>query len=357
MAGQNIKVSVIAPVYGVEAYIDQFLDSIRKQTLQEIEVILVDDGSKDNCPAILDAFAKEDERYQVIHQENGGAAAARNAGLRVAAGEYLYIVDPDDWLEPNALEVLYQEAKRTGADLVCADWETELQGRSIKRVTFDKEFYTEDKETIRVLQYAVEAGIVKFNFQRPEFKYVAWYGGAPWRALIRRSIVEEHQLFFDPYLHRIGDDRLFTLCLYEYINSVAYVQQVVYHWRMRDGSYTYGYNPMFLDALGRLFERMEAFIRERQKDKMFVNAYYLRVILYLNQAFNTYFMNQRNTKSEAERFGEFKALVKTEPYRTAIGEVPIHLMNGKKKKISVLLLRMKLYKIYWMLKKRDHVQL
>ena len=113
-----VKISIVAPVYGVEKYIHQFLDSIEKQTLREIEVILVDDGSPDNCPQILDEFVQKDSRYKVIHQKNAGVSMARNAGLAQATGKYVYIVDSDDWLVENALEELWNEAERTNADLI-----------------------------------------------------------------------------------------------------------------------------------------------------------------------------------------------------------------------------------------------
>ena len=87
------------------------LDSIEKQTLREIEVILVDDGSPDNCPQILDEFVQKDSRYKVIHQKNAGVSMARNAGLAQATGKYVYIVDSDDWLVENALEELGMKPK------------------------------------------------------------------------------------------------------------------------------------------------------------------------------------------------------------------------------------------------------
>ena len=125
-----IKISVIAPVYGVEKYIHQFLDSIEKQTLQDIEVILVDDGSPDNCPQILDEFVQKDSRYKVIHQKNAGVSMARNAGLVQATGKYVYIVDSDDWLVENALEELWNVAEKTNADLIYGDYYLEKEGKT-----------------------------------------------------------------------------------------------------------------------------------------------------------------------------------------------------------------------------------
>ncbi len=99
-------ISVIVPVYNVEDYLRQCVDSIRNQTLRAIEIILIDDGSTDKCPQICDEYAKEDERIRVIHQNNMGVSAARNAGLRAARGQYIAFVDSDDRVEPEYLSIL-----------------------------------------------------------------------------------------------------------------------------------------------------------------------------------------------------------------------------------------------------------
>ena len=111
------KVSVVVPIYGVERYLNQCVDSILAQTLKEIEVILVDDGSKDKCPQIVDEYAQKDSRVVAIHQPNGGYGRAVNHGIEIATGEYIGIVEPDDWIEPVMYEKLYQKAKRNDTDI------------------------------------------------------------------------------------------------------------------------------------------------------------------------------------------------------------------------------------------------
>lgn len=112
------KVSVVIPVYKVELFLKRCVDSVLNQSLQDIEVILVDDGSPDGCPDICDEYAKIDSRVQVIHKKNGGLSSARNAGMRIAAGEYLFFLDSDDWLELDGLELLYRKAFETKVDFV-----------------------------------------------------------------------------------------------------------------------------------------------------------------------------------------------------------------------------------------------
>ncbi len=111
------KVSVVVPIYGVEKYLHQCVDSILAQTLEDIEIILVDDGSKDKCPEIVDEYAKKDPRIVAVHQPNGGYGRAVNHGIELAKGEYIGIVESDDWIEPDMYEKLYNNAKENNTDV------------------------------------------------------------------------------------------------------------------------------------------------------------------------------------------------------------------------------------------------
>ena len=114
------KVSVIILVYNVEAYLKQCLDSVINQTLKDIEIILVDKESPDNCPKICDDYAKKDKRIKVIHQKNKGLSGARNTGMEFATGEYIAFIDSDDWIEKTMLQTLFSTAEKHNSDVaVC----------------------------------------------------------------------------------------------------------------------------------------------------------------------------------------------------------------------------------------------
>ena len=112
------KISVIIPVYNVEKYLDRCVSSVLGQTLTELEIILVDDGSPDNCPQMCDEYKLKESRIKVIHKENGGLSSARNAGMNVATGKYIFFLDSDDWLEPDGMEHLYNLAEKHKVDFV-----------------------------------------------------------------------------------------------------------------------------------------------------------------------------------------------------------------------------------------------
>ena len=116
---QDILISIIVPVYNVEQFLPKCVDSILNQTYRNLEVILVDDGTKDASNVICDAYAAKDSRVRVIHKENGGLSSARNAGIEIARGEYLGFVDSDDWVERETYEILLAVARKYEAKLVC----------------------------------------------------------------------------------------------------------------------------------------------------------------------------------------------------------------------------------------------
>ena len=118
----NYKISVIVPVFRVERYLHRCIDSIINQTYRNLEIILVDDGSDDGCPAICDQYAKEDERVRVIHKENGGLSAARNAGIKVASGEIISLVDSDDYINCNMYADMIKQLIDNDADIVMCDY-------------------------------------------------------------------------------------------------------------------------------------------------------------------------------------------------------------------------------------------
>lgn len=128
-------ISVIVPVYKVEPYLDRCVRSIVEQTYTDLEIILVDDGSPDNCPAICDAWAERDSRVKVIHKQNGGLSDARNAGMDIATGEYIGFVDSDDWIAPEMYQILYNMLQRDQSDIAACGikmfWEDDTPPRML----------------------------------------------------------------------------------------------------------------------------------------------------------------------------------------------------------------------------------
>ena len=134
------QVSVIVPVYKTKEYLGQCVQSLCSQSYSNLEIILVDDGSPDECPALCDAYAAQDERIRVIHKENGGLSSAREAGIQNASGDYIMVVDSDDWIEPDTVASCIETAQRGNADCVMFGYTREYPGKSIDTLLFDCDF-------------------------------------------------------------------------------------------------------------------------------------------------------------------------------------------------------------------------
>ncbi len=234
----NPCVSVIIPVYNVEKYIHRCVDSVLAQTLDNIEIILVDDGSPDGSPAICDEYAKKDPRVKVIHKENGGLASARNAGMKVAAGEYMFFVDSDDWLEEDGLEILYNKAKETGVDFV--------KYRAIRSFWPGKPEHTPVKvEPIRELveglydRERIVSEIYPRLFATNQLTMGAVVGA--WGALYKTEYIQNHSLYFDEDI-KYSEDVIFSAKIVKEADSFYFLDT--------SGIYHYFYNP---DSISKSF--------------------------------------------------------------------------------------------------------
>ncbi len=345
------KISLIIPVYNAGKYIGQLLNSIQKQKMEEIEVIFIDDGSVDNCPQILDEFVATDERYCVVHQENCGVCVARNVGLALSSGKYVYIIDADDWLEDNALEVLWNEAEHTNADLIYGAFYIEQNNVSTLKKYFPHSFCTENKQTIKKMQCAVNSNSAIY-VKCPEFLIINGLGGAPWRAMIRRALIVDNGVLFDSDLNSLGEDIMFMQYIYEHVTRVAYIETPIYHYRMLTESLSHRYKENLLEIYEKVFEKEEQFLHDHKKDTEYWIAYYTCVITYISQSIKKYFQNRNNPKSKKELYQEFKKMIQTEPYSQAIKKVPLNIFVNYRRKVILLLLKGHMYRLFWILKSK-----
>ncbi len=199
-----MKVSVIVPAYQAEATLAACLDSLRAQTMDDIEVLVIDDGSTDRTGGIADRVADADARVRVIHQPNRGVSAARNAGILAAAGEYIAFADADDTLPPDALQRLVTVADAREADLVTGDYD--------------------DGRTTHALPPDISREEMLSALVRCDGRY-----NAVWAHLYRRAFLLEHRLTL-PEGIRIGEDVLFNLSATLAARRIAHTPQVVYHY-------------------------------------------------------------------------------------------------------------------------------
>lgn len=217
------QISVIVPVYNVEPYLCRCVDSILAQTFTDFELILVDDGSPDNCPAICDKYVQCDSRVQVIHKNNGGVSSARNAGLDSATGEYVTFCDSDDWY---ALEWL--------AELVAA-----MQSNQTDMVVGTFMFVTEEQAP-KVSGHEVGTYSIKTSEDKISYIYSQLFGGKHgweiWSHLFRADIIEDNKIRFCETCENFAEDLGFVLEYLLHANCVVSIEFSGYYYLMRNGS-------------------------------------------------------------------------------------------------------------------------
>lgn len=195
----TIKISIIVPVYNAEKYLDKCLESITIQSLKEIEIICVNDGSKDNSGKILDKWATIDNRIIVIHKENGGASSARNTALKLSKGEYCLNIDSDDWIEQGYFLDMYEKAKKNNLDILISD------------LLFD---YGDPKKNFVLKDLDIEDTKVLTGKEYLEKFYLDNQHAYSCNKLIKRSLFIENNIFYSEDMF-LGED-------FEVINKLAY---------------------------------------------------------------------------------------------------------------------------------------
>lgn len=230
-------ISVIVPIYKVEAYLDRCVQSIVDQTYADLEIILVDDGSPDGCPAICDAWAERDSRIKVIHKENGGLSDARNAGMAIANGELISFIDSDDSIAPEFMEKLCQAMTRYDADIAeCA-----------------VSYVDEDGNLLRCRQAAPVQVMDKMEALRRLVTEDGIYQTV-WNKLYRRHVAMGILFAVGKY----NEDEFWTYQVFDRIGRLAVVGECLYNYLQRGSSIIgVGYNARRLDGLQAQFQRMQ----------------------------------------------------------------------------------------------------
>lgn len=218
----SIKVSVVIPVYNVEQYLPKCLTSIVQQTLKDIEIICVNDGSTDNCLKIIEEFKSKDERIKIINKENDGLGSARNAGLEYATGEYISFIDSDDYVDENFLELLYNEAKENDADVACCG--VIREGVGVNEVNGQK--IQLKFEEVKVSDNPDDNLKVSKSLPYPY----------PWNKVYKRDFLISYGIKYEENIYY--EDLIFTPFVITKAEKLISVPDVFYHYVEREGSVT-----------------------------------------------------------------------------------------------------------------------
>ncbi len=219
-------ISVIIPVYNSEKYLEKCVNSVLSQTERDLEMILVDDGSRDGSAGLCDSLAEKNGRIKVIHKENGGVSSARNAGLAEASGEYVAFIDSDDWIEPDMYRSMLRAARENGSDVVMCD--------AVKEYCDNNELFT---QAIRAGGYN-RGDLLKEYFPKLIMQSTLTYPPATsnWLLLIKNELIRKNHLSY-PSGIRISEDLFFGACVMYHANSFCYLKgEAYYHYFVANNS-------------------------------------------------------------------------------------------------------------------------
>ncbi len=251
------KVSIIVPVYNIEKYLERCINSLKNQSLVDIEIILVDDSSTDGSLHICNKMAKEDSRIKVIHKVNEGAGKARNAALAIATGEYIGFVDSDDFVERDMYKTLLEKAEKYNSDLVmsgvlfvdgnifCND------GKIIRKTYFDKDTHFDTEDSLKKLRMGIIGALPQDNDDSK-------YGMSIWKNLFRNEIIKNNNIVFQSEREMLSEDALFMIDYISYIKKATGINEAFYNYCRNEDSISKSYKK---DR----FEKSLVFVNEVEK--------------------------------------------------------------------------------------------
>ena len=275
------KISVIVPIYNVENYLKKCIHSIVNQTYKNLEIILVDDGSPDNCGQICDDYAKKDTRIKVIHKKNGGLSDARNAGLEVCTGDYISFVDSDDWIEFNTYEIMMKNMNEYNGDIVVSNINYVYKDKVKSKYSEDKIRCFNKEEAMKEL---IKDGLVQ---------------AVVWNKLYKRVFIDNLRF----KVGKLNEDEFFTYKICAKAERIVYIPDALYQYRQREDSIMGTYSLKRLDSVDAIYERLQ-FIKNK-----FPSLYKDEKLTLCNTCIYNYQMILKNNNIDPDNTGRNKLKV------------------------------------------------
>lgn len=252
-------ISVIIPVYNVEKYLDECIESITNQTYKNLEIVLVDDGSIDNSGKICDEYAKKDNRIKVIHKENKGVSSARNEGLKKSSGNWISFVDADDWLENDFCITLLNKAIETKADIALCGYNRIVNGNTEKINPSDKDLFFSSEE------YLVKSLNPQTGFGFCHMKLIK-------REILKNIIFNENIV--------VGEDALFNMTIAKNINKAIFVEKALYNYRVNSQSVVRRYDKNYANKYLLAMQVVKRYLFEEYSNNVDIQQNYYNFVAY-----------------------------------------------------------------------------
>ncbi len=287
---EEIKVSIIVPVYNVENYLEECINSIVFQDYSNWELLLIDDGSSDGSASICDKYSNSDPRIVTIHQENRGASVARNRGIDLASGKYVMFVDSDDYIENSMLMKMIQAMEEESADLVICGYARFTESY------VDRRSYS--KNPITLLKSKEEIGKL---YTKPETNM---FGISIWAKLYRNEVLQSEKIRFNPSIS-YEEDCQFNVDYFEKINCAIVLSDVLYYYRQMEISLSKGYKKNTFGFLVAGYNRRLDFVKTYAPKASLAGLYSILLIVVKNTAIKI----QSSSMGFFEKIREYRKLL------------------------------------------------
>ena len=332
----NIKVSVVVPVYNVNlSYLNECIGSISTQTLNEIEIICVDDGAPLENAKLLDDWAVSDNRIIVIHQENAGASAARNAGLDRCSGKYVTFVDSDDYISVDYIEKAYTRAEEDNLELLLWGSYKLYPNEKVEYGPFNADIRLFDDRHKEFLELKTMSGVLPI-YDEICTKYGS---GSCCSKLYRLDMLRKHNLRYPVGIKR-SEDVNFNIRVFDKASRIGYMNEHMYYYRQLADSATYVYRENGISVLTEALVLLREFIRENNKSDYFAQVYYMRCMFCFLESMDMDYLHPDNPKPFGVRMREMRNVANQEPYKEAFEKLKYANLSTAKK-IPLMLIKLK----------------
>lgn len=310
----NYLCSIIVPIYNVEKYIKQCIESAINQTYRNIEIILVDDGSTDNSKLICDEYRKKDHRIKVIHKENGGLSSAREVGVNYATGDYITFLDGDDWLDANAIETCIELVEKDfQIDCILFSYTKEFGDYSVSMHVMDEDNNMIGEEAIDKVHRRL-FGLSNEELDHPErMENIC----TCWGKLYRHDVAKKGK-YFDTKEVGSCEDGLFNIYALMGCSNFAYIDKSLYHYRKHNGSLTKRFHSNFINQWNRLYDIMFNIVDEYDLGINYIKAINNRISLSIISIGLNELENKKSNHIEIIR-----DYINSDRYREAINDMRI----------------------------------
>lgn len=340
------KITVIVTIYNTPSeYLIKCIESIINQTLKEIEIILVNDGSTEEIRGICEKYKNKDSRIKLINQGNQGESVARNVGIENATTDNITFVDSDDWIEQDMCEKIYNYIEKIGKDyeIIIFNCYVDYPNKKIENIFYPVAGLLNQEDMEQIQLQNIEKGITKYYPPESNVSVI-------WSKVYNKEFINKNDLKFVPKIIRMPD-AIFNMEAFEKAKKVYVLQENLYHYQKNGFSICQRYSKETINYYETYFKFVKKYIQKYNKNEKFVDTLNIKIVTSIDNYMYNYFLHRDNPQSIKYRKAEFRKLLDKELYQKAITEVKAKylslyqkmiLKNAKDKNINNLFLLRKI---------------